>query len=272
MAKPINNHVKPTPEELEAQTQAAIEEAEKLKDVPVEEEESPEAPPEEEPEEPEKEETPEEPEDEEDQADPSEEAKEKLKTKLSASARENQKIYAKNRVMNKALADADEIPEPTEEELTAEFTDWDVMDDLSKKLAKEAVITRKWREVISSAKDQATKIEKWNESVDEFIDDPKNLIDNPDLEGKTDAFREFAITEANNNVPMNILISAFLHESSTGREPNKGKMFLRGKGGPKQKLQPKSDKISLEDARKLRTTDYSKYKELLKADKIDTNI
>jgi len=271
MAKPKNNHVKPTPEELEAQTQAAIEEAEKLKDAPVEEEESPEAPPEEEPEALEDEdETLEETE--EDQADPSEEAKERLKTKLSASARENQKIYAKNRVMNKALTDADEIPEPTEEELASEFTDWDVMDDVAKKLAKEAVISRNFRKVISTAKAQATKIEKWNESVDEFIDDPKNLIDHPELEGKTDAFREYATVEANNSVPMNLLISAFLHDSSTGREPNKGKMFERGKGGPKQKLQPKSDKISLDEARKLRMTDFGKYKTLLKAGKIDDTI
>src|SRR3990167_4611531 len=106
---------------------------------------------------------------EEEQAEPSEE-KEALRAKLeaekkksAASARENQKIYAKNRIINKALVDADEISEPTEEELVKEFPEWDVMSDTERIFAKETVISRNWRKTIAQAKEQATKIEKWNE-------------------------------------------------------------------------------------------------------------
>lgn len=268
MPKPKNNHVKPTEEELKAKQEEAIKEAEKLEAEKKEEE-----PEEEEPE------TPEEPEpkkeeeqEEEPQADPSEEAKTRLKKKLSASARENQKIYAKNRVINKALIEADETPEPTEEELQKEFTDWDVMSDTERTFAKETVISRSWRKKISEAKEQATKIEKWNELVTEFIEDPKVLVDNPALEGKTSEFREFATQEANNNVPMNILISAFLHDHSTKQKKNKGKMFERGSGGSKEKPQAKSGMITLDQARKLRETDYNKYKEYLMAGKIELDV
>ena len=161
---------------------------------------------------------------------------------------------------------------PTEEELEKEFAEWGVMNETEKMLAKETVISRKWRSVISQAKNQATKIEKWNDSVDSYIDDPKTLNDNQELEGKTEEFREFAKDEANNSVPFNILVSAFLHEQSKGKQPSKGRMFPRGSGGSNEKPQHKSDKLTLEESRQLRETDYGKWKEYLRAGKIDMSI
>src|SRR3990167_5713265 len=149
---------KPTKEELKAKEDEAIRVAEELEgrqqipqDEPKDKEEVEDEPAEvviPSNKEGEKEEEPAE-----EEAEPS---KELFKKKLSASARENQKIYAKNRVINKALTEADEIPEPTEEDLVKEFSDWDVMSDTEKMLAKETVISRNWRKVIANAKDQGS--------------------------------------------------------------------------------------------------------------------
>lgn len=263
-------HQKPTQEELKEQERLAIEEVERIEAGGTPEEE-PEPAPDPEPEPI--------PDPEEEQAAPSEEEQkeiDRLKKENSASSRENQKIYAKNRVINQALIDADEIPEPTEEELTKEFSEWDVMSDTEKTFARETVISRNWREKISQAKEQATKIEKWNESVLAFVEDPKTLADNPELEGKTEEFQTFATEETNNSVPFKILISAFLHNESTGKKPNKGRMFEVGSGGPNDKPQPKTGKITLEEARNLREStvpgSYEKYKELLKTGKIELDI
>ena len=255
---------KPTKEELKAKEEEGIKAAEELEgrqQLPKEEEEA-----EAEDEIPEVVATPEE--EAEEEAEPAEAleeeaepSKELYKKKFSASSRENQRINAKNRVINKALSDAEEVPEPTEEELEAEFRDWDVMSDTEKLLAKETVVSRNWRKVISQAKEQATKIEKWQDSVDEFVGDPKTLNDNPDLEGKEEEFRVFATQETNNNVPFNILIGAFLHQHSTTQKSNKGRMFERGSGGQNEKPKPRDGKISLEESRKLRETDYNKWKE-----------
>lgn len=267
-----NNHTKPTPEELKAVEEEAISLAEELEKNPPVEEEEPEI-------EAEPIETEEEVVEEEEQAEPSEEEKEALKLRLeaekkksSASARENQKIYAKNRVINKALIDADETPEPTEEELEKEFADWDLMSDVEKSLAKETVISRNWRKTISQAKEQATKIEKWNDSVEEFTADPNTLINNPELEGKVDEFKEFATQETNNSVPFNVLVGAFLHEKSKDVKSNKGRMFERGSGGSNEKPTPKKTTITLEEARKIRETDYPRYKELLVSGKIESDL
>jgi len=219
------NHVKPTKEELAELEKTALEEGEKQEAIEKEIVEK-------------AEETLAEP----SPVEPSKEVKEALKKevkvkekKLSASARENQKIYAKNRVINKALADAEEAPEPTEDDLSKEFKDWDVMSDFEKTLAKETVVSRNWRETIAQAKEQATKIEKWNDSVVEYAEDPKTVIDNPELEGKVTTFKEFAQTEENNSVPFKILVSAFLHEQSKVTTPKKGKMFPSGSGGPNER-------------------------------------
>src|SRR3990167_2686159 len=186
-------HQKPSKEELQEKEQEAIEEAEKL-EASIDETEPSEPIP--------SEPAPSEPQEESEEAEPSKEVKEKLKIevaeknkKLSASAREAQKLYAKNRVINKALIDAEETPEPTEEDLQKEFKYWDVMSDTERTFAKETVISRNWRKTISQAKEQATKIERWNDSVNEFIGDPKTLIDSPELEGKTNEFESFAKEE-----------------------------------------------------------------------------
>lgn len=270
-------HVKPTQEELAEIEKKAVEDVEKLKDAPIEETEPTNVSETEL--EADLEASDEVDETETDDAEPSEEEKEILKKeiedkkkKLSASARENQKIYAKNRVINNAIAEAEELPEPTDEEMAKEFAEWEVMSDTEKTFARETVITRRWRAKIKEASQQANKIEKWNDSVEEYAEDPKTLVDHPELEGKVEAFKKFAMQESNNSVPMNILVSAFLHESSSGRVPNKGKMFDTGSGGSNTKPANKDGKISLEDARKIRETNYSKYKELLLAGKIESGL
>jgi len=215
-----------------------------------------------------------EPEGDEPEKEPKKKPKQDLKKKLSASARENQKILAENRSMTKALADADDIPEPTEAELKEEYgkDEWEVMSNTEKKFAKEAVTSMRWRAAIKKAKDQSKKISKWGERVSKFINDPQTLIDNPKLEGQTNKFIKFATEDENNSVPINILVSAFLHENSSGKKKNKGGQFQRGKGGQNTKLEPKSTKISLEDARIMKANDYDEYKRQLAAGNIDLTV
>lgn len=199
---------------------------------------------------------------------PTDEELKKAKEKLSASARENQKIYAKNRKLNQAIDEANEVPEPTEDELRAEFPEWDDIDDTQRKIAKETLISKRFRERISQAREEGKKIEKWGEDVDKFIEDPKTLIANPDLEGKQEEFKEYANRESNNSVPFNVLVPAFLFEQEKGKPPvKKGQMFEKGNGGQKD-VKRTDGKISALQGRALMKTDFKKYKQLLKARKI----
>ncbi len=258
---------KPTKEELEASLKKTQEELE----VPPKKEEKVEETPQEEklPEVEEKEPIIEEKEPEKEE--PVVEEKEPdYRKKFSNSSREAQKIHAKNRKINEGVSEANKITDVEEQELIKEYPDWDMMSETEKKLAKKNMINDKRFEIINKATEEAKKIEKWADDVNTFIEDPKTLVDNPDLEGKQEEFTEFANRIENHAVPFNILVGSFLYNMTKQTKPkNKGKMFEAGSGGPNIKQAPKSDKISIADAMALKQTDYKKYKEYLLADKIE---
>ncbi len=252
---------KTTPEDLDK----TIAEAEQLSKEPVKEEEevvpeeqSPESedevvvPPEEEEketkddEEPEKEQSPD------------------YKKKFSESAKNAQKVVAKNRKINEAIDE--QIPEPTDVEMKSEFPDWEAMDSSMQQLAKEAVMNRRFRTNLQKAREEGKKIEKWNDSVQEFVENPETLTKHPDLEGRLEEFREFSTAESNVGASFDLLIPAFLHNSKAPTK-NKGGMFPKGSAGDKEKQKP--SKLTVEQGRQLRSTDYAKWKRYLKAGKID---
>jgi hypothetical protein len=252
-------HEKPTQEELDANAQKALEEAEALKNQEPEKEPEKQLEPEKqadkEPEE--NEEAPEEPD---------------YKKKFVESTREAQVLHAKNKKISEVIEQAEQIPEPTEDELKAEYSDWDDLSATQQKMAKENLISNRRFKMLSQVTKEFKDMEAWQDKVTTFLDDPKTLVDHPRLEGKADEFRLFATKPSRRGVDMDVLISAFLFDVSKERKPNKGKMFETGTGGPSDKGKPKSDKISLEEARTLRNADYAKYKEYLKAGKIESGI
>lgn len=282
------NHQKPTPEELKENEERILREAEELakthKEKDDEEEgdepEPSKAPaPKEEKVEPKEEEEPEEDEEpepskpakeekkEEEQGEPS---KEIYKRKFSASSNENQKISTAKRVINNAISDASNLPEPTEEELVAKYGEskWDVMTDVEKESAKEIIINQRFRAKVAEGQEQATKIEKWNESVEKFINDPKILNDNPDLEGKEQEFIDFATDTKNNNVAFETLVPAFLYKQSQSKPKNKGSQLPQGSGGANNRDASKTGKLTIEQGRALRESNYTEWKVQLQAGNI----
>jgi len=205
-----------------------------------------------------------------------EESGEKVKTedspnykkKFVDSSRENQKIYAKNRKLNEAIDVAGDIKEPTDKEMKKEYGDWEDMSDFEKKMAKDSIISSRRFEMIEKASEEGKKIDKWNEKVDGFIEDPQTLIDTPELEGKQEEFKIFATEETNNSVSFKVLVSAFLHEQSKSKVKNKGKMFPTGSGGPAKKSKPKL--LTVDQGRALMKSNYSEYKKKLLAGKIES--
>ena len=249
-----NLHVKPTPEELEANTQKALEEAEKLKDKkePPKEVKPPKKT--EKPEEPKTVKTPE----------------PDYKKKFIASTKEGQILHAKNKKTNEAIAQAMETPEPTEEELKKEYSDWDEMSQFEKKMAKDGLANTRRFQALEGIVKETKNLESWQKKVDEFADDPKTLVDNPELDGRQDEFRLFATKPTRRGVDFKDLVSAFLYDATQKAPPKKkGKMFETGSGGPNAKPKSGKGKITLEEARQLREADYPKFKEYLKAGKIE---
>lgn len=243
------NHIKPTTEELEEGALRAAEEAEKLLK-----------------EEPKKEEPFEVGEKEEVQPSPD------YKEKFVESTRESQVLASRNKKVFETLDKIEEIPEPTEDELKKEFLDWDVMSDFEKRIARNDIINGRKFQELGKMRKEFKDLDEWQGKVDVYIEDPNTLIANPGLEGKADEFKIFASKPSRRGVDFEDLVSAFLYSLDSTKTTNKGSMFEKGSGGSKEQMKPKSDKISIEEARTLRKTDYGKYTEYLRAGKIELDL
>lgn len=274
-------HRKPTQEELEASIKKTTEELEEMKDTPspspteptpspAEEIPSPSPSPEVPSPSPSPEKLPEEP-------TPSKEVirdvAKRTKEKEIASAQEARVLHARNKKISEGLEEVRKTPEPTEEEMKAEYSDWDVMSDFEKKQAKGLLLANRRFSALDEMARGFRDSEKHQKKVDDFLADPKTLIKYPDLEGRESEFKFFATKPTRRGVDFADLVPAFLYglKEAKKKEKKKGAMFPTGTGGP---AGPAKDagKLSIDEAIELKKTDYPKYKKLLLAGKISTGL
>lgn len=191
------------------------------------------------------------------------------KEKFRSSAQEAEVLALKNKQINEAIDKAKNLPEPTEEELIAENADWDLMTDTEKRLAKKVFVQERFQQEIIKAREAGKNIEDWNNSVEEYAENPVTLNHHPELEGKEDAFKKFATRPSRRGMDMEDLTAAFLYDATkNAKPPSKGQQFDPGTGGPSDKGTPKSSKMSMAQARELRRTNYDQYVKELKAGNI----
>lgn len=195
------------------------------------------------------------------------------KKKFQASAREAQQQGFKNKEVSKAVDEAENLPEPTEAELKTEYGDdeWEDMTATEQRFAKDNLINKRRFELIAGATKKFKKVDEWNDKVDIFLATAQTLVDHPDLEGKEEEFKHFASTEERRDNDLQTLVTAFVaEEAKKAPEPKKGKMFETGSAGPSAPPAPTDNKISVDESRLLRTTNYPEYKRQLLAGNIKT--
>lgn len=268
------SHSKPTVEELEKQTQEAIDKLEspeeEQEDIEVEEKE-------EEVEEQEKEEEDDGEEEEKEEKEEKKEVEEKKEEKapltekeqLKESTRESQILHLKNKKLQEVIDKTAEIAPPTEDEMKAEYPEWDEMTAVEKKLATENVHNNKRFAILEEVSKENKDIEAWNKKVDEFVEDPQTLIDNPQLERKIDKFKVFAGKPSRRGLDLEDLVLAFTGELAKSKpEIKKGAMFPRGGGADNKKENLKNGMISVADGALLMKTNYREYVRLSREGKI----
>jgi len=281
------NHTKPTPEELEANAMKAIEEAKALKKASEKPAEDPVDPPEDD-----QDIIDEDPSDDpvdddvdEDKTPPKkykepdpvvdEDLKaelDKKDKKLKASSREAQILYHRNKQVQEAIEKASQLPAPTDEQMMSEYEDWDVMSDFEKKMARESEANKQRIQAITDVSKGFKDLEEWQTKIDTYVDNPEVLISNPALEGRIEDFKDFATKPTRRGVDFEILVSSFLYQIDTSKTPKKkSSMFPKGTGGHNKQPKPKSNKITIEQGRALRTSNYSEYKRLLNAGQIESD-
>lgn len=160
---------------------------------------------------------------------------------------------------------------PTDEAMRALYSNWDELDPASKNFyIKQEAQEMRQRRLEAQQQDLLAR-QQLDDKLDDFLENPPDQFKK--LAGRETDFRRFAKRKNNIGLSLDTLAKAFLFdaEEETPATPNPQPMSREalptGNGGPRTPLKPK--KISLEEAGKIRKTDYKRYKELVDADAIE---
>jgi hypothetical protein len=184
--------------------------------------------------------------------------------KFQESARENQLLREAQAEREKAEQEL--TKEPTDSELKAAFPSWDVYDDTQKEFARRTFAAERTAVKASAAAQELKSDQSWNTSIELAI------TSDAALQGKEQAFRQFASQPKYRNSPMDLLVGAFLQKAPPSETP---KMTPKpglepGNGGPRSSEKPKT--LTTEQLTALRTTSPKAYQDYLKTHDIEIEV
>ena len=193
------------------------------------------------------------------------------KQKFVDSQREAILLNERNKQKEAHLSKLTSKDTPTDDELRAAYPWWDNADDSTKEFYRDQYLTKKeLKQTQSIALTLAEKLE-FQEKLDEFTDSPPDQF--KALAGRSTEFKRFAKKKENIGLSLDVLAKAFLFDATDdappAHKPIKTPGLENGTGGPRQAPKPK--KMPIEEAAKLRETNYREYKRLLEAGQIETD-
>lgn len=179
-------------------------------------------------------------------------------TKFKESAREAQ-ILAAQLEAERAKTRKELTNEPTDSDLRTAFPEWDYMTDTEKALGRRTFATERIATSLHKEHEETKAAQRWNTDLE------LTIASKPALQGKEQAFKEFAKKPTHRGAPLETLVSAFLFESSSNPSPSPTPTpqpgLLPGNGGPRETEKPKV--LAGPDLATLRQTDPKAYREYI---------
>jgi hypothetical protein len=156
--------------------------------------------------------------------------------------------------------------EPTEPELRTAFPLWDSMSDTEKELARRTVRAERIGGNAALEVQEIKAKDSWATSI-ELV-----LASNNALQGKEQAFRQYASRPQYRGASMDLIVGSFLQTQGTAPAPKvTPKQGLEpANGGPRTTETPKG--LSTDELRALRTSDPKGYQDYLKTHVISIDI
>ena len=195
------------------------------------------------------------------------------KKKFGDSTRRNQIVESQFKELQKVMGDITKQEVPSEEEMRSIDPDWEYRSDFEKNLSiKQIVQERRLNHVLGTVHNITKESEK-AEKVIEFIETT------PALQGKEEAFYDFATNPKNAGASPEVLLAAFLYE--VGNKPSdttdpqdqapvkKAPALNRATPRGGNDAKPKgAGQYSDEELKHMRTKDPKKYHQLIRQGKI----
>ena len=185
------------------------------------------------------------------------------KQKFSDSSREAQLLVEADK--QRQAAQQELTKEPTDSDLRTAFPEWDLMSDTEKRLATRTLGAER---IAGNAAQTAQALQaerSWNTSIE------LALTSNTALQGKEQAFRQYASKPQYKNVPMDVLVGAFLQSQGPAPAPvtTPRPGLEPGNGGPR--IPEKPQQISAVDLAALRKSDEKAYMDYVRTHTIDVD-
>jgi hypothetical protein len=184
--------------------------------------------------------------------------------KFAESARENQIL--RERIAAEEKARQELTKEPTDSEIRAAFPDWDLYDDTQKSFARRTFGAERTAANAARTAQELKEERSWNTSIELAVSS------DPALQGKEQAFKQFASKPQYKNVPMDVLVAAFLQKNGqpTETKPTPKPGLEHGNGGPRTSETPKT--LSTENLAALRQSDPRAYQDYLKTHTLEIEV
>jgi len=233
-----------------------------------EEEETPETEEESEEEEPETPETP--------QAPQSKKELPPIEDRYREAGQEAMILNSKNKKFLETVEEAENIPDPTIDELKEYAkqmgSEYDDLDAFAQNVLKENLLNKKRFGKISGLVAEEKQVAKWVGKVESFLTDETTIQKYPALSGLTDEFIKYATKKNHINADLDLLVAGFMWKQPN--KPVKRSVLLpRSRGGAGVPIVPVSTDLTEDDAMVYRKKgDFKKYKQLIRQKKIKTTI
>ena len=264
-AEEQKKEIEENPETTEEETETP--ENEEELEIP-EEEETPETEEESEEEEPETPETP--------QAPQSKKELPPIEDRYREAGQEAMILNSKNKKFLETVEEAENIPDPTIDELKEYAkqmgSEYDDLDAFAQNVLKENLLNKKRFGKISGLVAEEKQVAKWVGKVESFLTDETTIQKYPALSGLTDEFIKYATKKNHINADLDLLVAGFMWKQPN--KPVKRSVLLpRSRGGAGVPIVPVSTDLTEDDAMVYRKKgDFKKYKQLIRQKKIKTTI
>lgn len=193
------------------------------------------------------------------------------KKKFSDSTRRNQIVESQFKELQKVLGDITKQEIPTDEEMVALVPDWEYLTDREKNGERKLIVLeRRQNHMLNTFTSIANETETYSQ-LEAFVGTE------PRLKGKETDFYEFATDPRNKGASMEVLVNAFLFETTPIVDttpvvtpvPEVPPSLERGNpSGNMPPIPTGNQEMSEDELKLLRTTDPRKYNEMIRTGKI----
>src|SRR3990167_685167 len=199
-----------------------------------------------------------------------------IEERYSEAGQEAMVLNSKNRKIMETIEEAENLPEPTVEELK-EYAkqmgeDYDNLDNFAKNILKESFQNKRKLFKIGSLVIEEKQMNTWVKKVEEFVNQEDTLKRYPPLSGQEEEFVRYCAKRSHVGVDLYTLVAGFMWKQSRKVPVRKSVLLPSSRGGsgspnPKASAEPTEDDAAID-----RVRDPKKYKQMIKSRKYKTTI